>query len=128
MMLIGINSILSPDLRATLREMWHGDEIAIVDVNYPALEHARMLIRLGGLTLRSVMDAVSSGLPVNEIYYQIVKFCKNMYQKKSVVPLMAGDFYAHVENCHIVILTSKPCLYENLITPKGIIYLTEDKL
>ena len=128
MMLIGINSILSPDLRAPLREMWHGDEIAIVDVNYPALEHARRLIRLGGLTLRSVMDAVSSGLPVNEIHYQIVKFCKNMYQKKSVVPLMAGDFYAHVENCHIVILTSKPCLYENLITPKGIIYLTEDKL
>ena len=108
MMLIGINSILSPDLRAPLREMWHGDEIAIVDVNYPALEHARMLIRLGGLTLRSVMDAVSSGLPVNEIHYQIVKFCKNMYQKKSVVPLMAGDFYAHVKNCHIVILTSAP--------------------
>ena len=128
MMLIGINSILSPDLRAPLREMWHGDEIAIVDVNYPALEHARMLIRLDGLTFRSVMDAVSSGLPVNEIHYQIVKFCKNMYQKKSVVPLMAGDFYAHVENCHIVILTSKPRLYENLITPKGIIYLTEDKL
>ena len=128
MMIIGINSILSPDLLATLRVKWHGGKIAIVDVNYPALEHARMLIRLGGLTLRSVMDAVSSGLPVNEIHYQIVKFCKNMYQKKSVVPLMAGDFYAHVENCHIVILTSKPCLYENLITPKGIIYLTEDKL
>ena len=128
MMIIGINSILSPDLLATLRVKWHGGKIAIVDVNYPALEHTRRLIRLDGLTLRSVMDAVSSGLPVNEIHYQIVKFCKNMYQKKSVVPLMAGDFYAHVENCHIVILTSKPCLYENLITPKGIIYLTEDKL
>ena len=128
MMIIGINFILSPDLLATLRVKWHGGKIAIVDVNYPALEHARRLIRLDGLTLRSVMDAVSSGLPVNEIHYQIVKFCKNMYQKKSVVPLMAGDFYAHVENCHIVILTSKPCLYENLITPKGIIYLTEDKL
>ena len=122
MMLIGINSILSPDLRATLREMWHGDEIAIVDVNYPALEHARMLIRLGGLTLRSVMDAVSSGLPVNEIHYQIVKFCKNMYQKKSVVPLMAGDFYAHVKNCHnchIVILTSAPPFMKILLHEKA---------
>ena len=119
MMLIGINSILSPDLRATLREMWHGDEIAIVDVNYPALEHARMLIRLGGLTLRSVMDAVSSGLPVNEIHYQIVKFCKNLYQKKSVVPLMAGDFYAHVKNCHIVILTSAPPFMKILLHEKA---------
>ncbi len=80
-MLIGINSILSPDLLATLRAMGHGDEIAIVDGNYPALAHARRLIRLDGLTLSSVMDAVSSGLPVNEIHHQIVKTCKNMYQK-----------------------------------------------
>jgi L-fucose mutarotase len=81
MMLIGINSILSPDFLAPLRVKRHGGEIAIVDVNYPALEHARRLIRLDGLTLRSVMDAVSSGLPVNEIHHQIVKTCKNMYQK-----------------------------------------------
>ena len=81
MMIIGINSILSPDLLATLRVKLHGGKIAIIDVNYPALEHTRRLIRLDGLTLRSVMDAVSSSLPVNEIHYQIVKFCKNMYQK-----------------------------------------------
>ena len=83
MMIIGINSILSPDLLATLRVKWRGGKIAIIDVNYPALEHARRLIRLGGLTLSSVMDAVPSGPPVNEIHYQIVKFCKNMYQKNS---------------------------------------------
>ena len=119
MMLIGINSILSPDFLAPLREMWHGDEIAIVNVNYPALEHARRLVRLDGLALSSVMDAVSSGLPVNEIHYQIVKFCKNLYQKKSVVPLMAGDFYAHVKNCHIVILTSAPPFMKILLHEKA---------
>ena len=81
MMLIRINSILSPDLLAPLRTMEHGDEIAIVDGNYPALAHARRLIRLGCLTLSPVMDAVTSALPVNEIHYQIVKICKNMYQK-----------------------------------------------
>ena len=76
MMLIRINSILSPDLLAPLRTMGHGDEIAIVDGNYPALAHARRLIRLGCLTLSPVMDAVTSALPVNEIHYQIVKICK----------------------------------------------------
>ena len=81
MMLIRINSILSPDLLAPLRTMGHGDEIAIVDGNYPALAHARRLIRLGCLTLSPVMDAVTSALPVNEIHYKIVKICKNMYQK-----------------------------------------------
>ena len=82
MMLIRINSILSPDLLAPLRTIGHGDEIAIVDGNYPALAHARRLIRLGCLTLSPVMDAVTSALPVNENHYQIVKICKNMYQKK----------------------------------------------
>ena len=42
--------------------------------------------------------------------------------------MMGGNFYARVKNCHIVILTSEPRLYENLITRKGIIHLTEDKL
>ena len=66
MMLIGINPILSPDLLATLRAMGHGDEIAIVDGNYPALAHARRLIRLDGLTLIPVIDAVLSVLPVDD--------------------------------------------------------------
>lgn len=128
MMLIRINSILSPDLLAPLRTMGHGDEIAIVDGNYPALAHARRLIRLGCLALSPVMDAVTSALPVNENHYQIVKICKNMYQKKSIVSVMGGNFYARVRNYHIVILARAPRLYENLIIRKDIIYLTEDKL
>ena len=35
-MLIGIDPLLSPDLLRILRAMGHGDEIAIVDANYPA--------------------------------------------------------------------------------------------
>ncbi len=81
MMLIGINSIFSPDLLAKLRVKWHGSEIAIVDGNYPALEYASTLIRLGGLTLIPVMDALSSAQLVNDIHYQFIKICKNMYQK-----------------------------------------------
>ena len=40
-MLIGIPSLLGPELLATLRAMGHGDEIAIVDGNYPAQEQAQ---------------------------------------------------------------------------------------
>ena len=148
MMLIGINSILSPDLLATLRAMGHGDEIAIVDGNYPALAHARRLIRLEGLTLIPVIDAVLSVLPVDdfidgalfrstigdsaddfdEVHHQIVKICKKYLPKKPVVPLVGADFYARVKNCHTVVSTSEPRLYGNLIIRKGVIYPTEDKL
>ena len=37
-MLKGIDPILSPELLATLRAMGHGDEIAIVDGNYPGVD------------------------------------------------------------------------------------------
>ena len=36
-MLKGIDPLLGPDLLMILRGMGHGDEIAIVDANYPAM-------------------------------------------------------------------------------------------
>ncbi|NDH02906.1 MAG: transporter, partial [Marivivens sp.] len=50
-MLIGIPALLGPDLLYTLRSMGHGDEIAIVDGNYPALEHGRRVVRADRLEL-----------------------------------------------------------------------------
>ena len=81
MMIIGINSIFSPDLLATLRVKWFAVRNMVVDGNYSALEYASTLIRLGGLTLSPVMDALSSAQLVNDIHYQFIKICKNMYQK-----------------------------------------------
>ena len=65
-MLIGIPSILGPELLATLRAMGHGDEIALVDGNYPAQDHARRLVRADGdadgfiWTPRAGLDALPS--------------------------------------------------------------------
>jgi L-fucose mutarotase len=42
-MLKGIDPRLGPDLLKILRVMGHGDEIAIVDANYPADGHARLV-------------------------------------------------------------------------------------
>ena len=48
-MLKGINPILGPELLKILRAMGHGDEIAIVDGNYPADTDAKRLVRMDGL-------------------------------------------------------------------------------
>ena len=45
-MLKGIDPLLSPDLLRVLRAMGHGDEIAIVDGNYPAEEHGKRVVRI----------------------------------------------------------------------------------
>lgn len=141
-MLKGINPILSPELLATLRSMGHGDEIAIVDGNYPALEHGRRLIRLDGMGLVPVIDAVLSLLPVDdftqeaifrstvgkdidmlhEIHHKMIETCRRHAPKSAVIPLVGEAFYSRVKDCHTVVSTSEPCLYANLIIRKGVIY------
>ena len=44
-MLKNLDPLLSPDLLFVLAAMGHGDELAIVDANFPALSNARRLIR-----------------------------------------------------------------------------------
>src|SRR5215216_153827 len=61
-MLIGIPALLGPELLAILRAMGHGDEIALVDGNYPAEEQANRLVRADGLHLIPVLDAILSVL------------------------------------------------------------------
>ena len=49
-MLKNIPPILGPDLLGILRAMGHGDEIAIVDANYPADGAGPVLVRLDGIS------------------------------------------------------------------------------
>ena len=55
---------------ATLRAMGHGDEIAVVDGNYPALEHARRLVRADGHGAIPIIDAILQVLPVDDFVPQ----------------------------------------------------------
>jgi L-fucose mutarotase len=64
-MLIGLPAILGPDLLHCLRSMGHGDEIAIVDCNYPAQEHARRLIRADGHGLLPLLEAILQVMPLD---------------------------------------------------------------
>ena len=65
-MLKNIPPILSPDLLHALRAMGHGDEIVIVDANYPAESAGPPVIRLDGLLATDVADAVLSLLPLDD--------------------------------------------------------------
>jgi L-fucose mutarotase len=70
-MLKGIDPLLTPDLLWTLRAMGHGDDLALVDANFPAETVARettsgKVVRLPGLTVAQVARAVLSVLPVDD--------------------------------------------------------------
>lgn len=140
-MLIGIPPILGPELLATLRAMGHGDEIAIVDGNYPAAEHARRLIRADGHRIDAVADAILQVIPVDDfvpealfrssvdgdpsrsapVHDDLAAVCAVRAPGFSLVALAGPEFYDRVKAAHAVVATSEPRLYANMIIRKGVI-------
>ena len=141
-MLKGLDPLLSPDLLATLRAMGHGDEIAIVDGNYPGVEHARRLVRLDGVALIPALNAVLSVMPIDDfvdeaifrstfrqerdtlepVHREIIGCCARHEPDRAVTPLVGADFYNRVRAAHTLVQTSEPRLYANVILRKGVIY------
>ena len=144
-MLIGIPPLLGPDLLALLRSMGHGDELAIVDGNYPAEEHGRRVVRADGHGLIAVIDAVLSVLPVDDfvqqalfcssvkgdpalldpVHHEIFAVCARHVPSMKVMPLAGPAFYDRVKAAHAVVATSEPRLYANFIVRKGVIRARE---
>ena len=65
-MLKNLDPLLNADLLYTLSAMGHGDEIAIVDANFPADSVARKLVRLDGVTAPRALKAVLSLMPLDD--------------------------------------------------------------
>ena len=136
-MLLNINPLLGPDLLHTLRGMGHGDEIAIVDGNYPAETDGRRVIRADGHTASAVLNAVLSVMPVDDMVEEAVfiPFVDKPHPIHAVFgtaialhapgirifPLKGAAFYERVKAAHAIIATSEPALYGNIILRKGVI-------
>jgi len=90
-MLRGIDPILGPELLHALRAMGHGDEIAIVDANYPALTNARRLIRVDGVDAVRVTDAILSLMPLDS-FVDIAAFRMEVVDDAKQVPPVCREF------------------------------------
>lgn len=64
-MLKGLHPLLTADLLHAMRAMGHGDELAIVDANFPAASLARRLIELPGTSSAGVLIAILTLFPVD---------------------------------------------------------------
>ena len=140
-MLKGLDPLLGPELLKTLREMGHGDEIAIVDGNYPAVAHARRLVRMDGHDLLSVAAAVLSVLPIDDfteeavfrpgfaadpgrrepVFDEFDALVARFEPDRRVVPLAGEAFYDRVRGAYAVVATGERRLYANLVFRKGVI-------
>ena len=92
-MLKGINPLLSPDLLHALASMGHGDSIAIVDANYPALSNAKRLIESRGTGAPAVLEAILTLLPLDTRVTPAV-FTMEVSGDPTAVPPPVADFAA----------------------------------
>jgi L-fucose mutarotase len=143
-MLKGIDPLLGPELLMILRTMGHGDEIAIVDGNYPADSDAQRLVRMDGHSASSIVEAILSVMPIDDFVSQAVfrpaangdpKRMEAIFSefegillkyepKQKIIPLVGADFYNRVKGCFAIVATGERRLYGNLILRKGVIYPT----
>jgi L-fucose mutarotase len=141
-MLKGLDPLLGPELLMTLRAMGHGDEIAIVDANYPADAHATRLIRLDGFDAPRIVDAILSVMPLDEMvpetafrpaaYGDSARIEPVMVDLQQVVSrhepavtlkaLVGEDFYGRVRAAYAVVASGERRLYGNIILRKGVIH------
>ncbi len=140
-MLIGIPAILGPDLLFTLRSMGHGDEIALVDANYPAQEHARRLVRADGHGIMALLQAILTVMPLDRAVPQAIMraslnndpaqagtfhqafdaACAGLAPGYTVTPLAGTDLYPRIRAAHTIVATTESALFANVILRKGVI-------
>lgn len=92
-MLKGVHPLLSPDLLQALASMGHGDEIAVVDANFPAASLGARLIELRGASSPDVLDAVLTIFPLEAEVVPAV-FTMEVVGDPEAVPECVADFAA----------------------------------
>jgi len=140
-MLKNIPSILSPDLLHALRAMGHGDEIAIVDANYPAESAGPPVLRLDGLLATDVADAVLTLMPLDtyvdeqafgmevvgdpkkreQTHKDFDKLVKKHEPAMKLALIERFAFYERVKGAYAIVQTGERRLYGNILLKKGII-------
>jgi L-fucose mutarotase len=141
-MLKGIDPLLSPDLLHALAAMGHGDELAIVDANFPAAATARRLIRVDGAGAPAVLSAVLTLLPLDTFTETPAAVMAVVGDPGTVPPpvrdfqaiinraagnpvrletLERNAFYERARGAFAVVATGERRFYGNILVTKGVV-------
>lgn len=141
-MLKNIDPLLSPELLMVLRSMGHGDDIAIVDGNFPAAAVARRLVRLDGLTATEVTNAILSVMPLDDFVPEAAWRMEVVGDPQAEQPIFGEfraiiarhegsnfrlaslerfAFYEQAKAAYAVVSTGEKRLYGNIILKKGVV-------
>ena len=141
-MLKGIDPLLGPDLLRVLAAMGHGDELVIVDANFPAEANAGRLVRLDDVPATRAAEAILSLLPLDE-YVEAPAAVMAVVGDPDAEPEVWAEFRQIAEAAHggpvgferverfafyerarqafAIVATGERRLYGNLILTKGVL-------
>ncbi len=141
-MLKSLDPLLSPDLLYVLRAMGHGDDLVIVDANYPAESAGPEVVRADGLDAVKMLNVVLSVFPLDTFVPDACHVMQVVGQPESEPPIFAEfraaidkhegpqfklgklerfAFYERASKAFAVIATGERRLYGNIILKKGVI-------
>jgi L-fucose mutarotase len=141
-MLKGIHPLLSADLLHAMASMGHGDELAIVDANFPAISVGRRVVTIHGADSTALLDAVLTVFPVDTFVSPAV-FTMQVVGDAAAVPEPVAEFartlrahgltehkfealerhafYARARNAFVVARTGELRPYGNVLLVKGVV-------
>jgi L-fucose mutarotase len=95
-MLKGLDPLLTADLLHVLRAMGHGDDLVIVDANFPAASMGRRVVALDGVSATRALEAVLSVMPLDEF---VEAPCARMevVDDPDAVPEICREFQAIID-------------------------------
>jgi L-fucose mutarotase len=143
-MLKGIDPLISAELLMVLAAMGHGDEIVVVDANFPADSVARHSVhgrslRMDCSAVRAV-EAILTLLPVDTFGTEPVLTMQVVDDPVALPPVVAEAqplfaaekvdmgslerfaFYERAKKAYAIVLTSELRPYGNFVIRKGVIF------
>ncbi len=139
-MLKGVPPQLSPELLMVLAEMGHGDEIAIVDGNYPAQSAGPLVIRADGMGAPEMVEAVTKLMPLDtfsdvnvcymdngqdekpEVWKEFDAVLARSGEEAKVEAIDRFEYYDRAQDAYAIVATSETKLYACIILKKGVIF------
>ncbi|HEY6447864.1 MAG TPA: RbsD/FucU domain-containing protein [Acidobacteriaceae bacterium] len=146
-MLKTLSVLHTPELLHALASMGHGDELALVDANFPSASNAQRLVRLDGSDLPSALEAILQLVPLDTFVDhpahrmmqvhapdeipEVQKQCQAVIDKAEGKPMpLAGirreEFYERARKAFVVIHSGERRTYGCLLIKKGVVYLPSE--
>ena len=141
-MLIGIDPLLSGELLKILDEMGHGDQLLLVDRNYPAYAAGKPVVRLGEVSTERAAEAILSVFPLDSFVRHPLEKMEVEGDPAQVTEAHAGmlavarsrhgdaleiggvprhDFYQRAKDAYAVVQTLEQRPYACFILQKGVV-------